>query len=271
MPALKEKKISSFKEFVDFIEDHRAESGGPLWYRGCGRKEYELIPKLYRHNKSSSLEDFLAIEDQLITRFRQRSIPFISRSPEDNWDWLFFMQHYGIPTRLLDWTENPFMSLFFAVTSAPYRFGKNDRQIFETDAAIWVLDPTSWNKHAVDLKSFIGKILTPDDSNLTAYKPKSDLNIMNEYPVAIYGAHNSQRIVAQRGTFVVFGKKSNPMEALFKSSKFPTDCLIKLKLNRGSLPALSKALRNHGFSDSVVFPDLDGLAREIKRDFGFEV
>lgn len=271
MSKLREERVKSFQQFVEVIESCRSKSGGPLWYRGCGKKVYELIPKLYRHKKSSSLEDYLDLEDQLVERFCQRSIPFVKQSPEDEWGWLFVMQHYGIPTRLLDWTENPFMALFFAVTSAPYSKGKSGRSIFDTDATVWILDPIIWNKHAVDLKSFSGKILTPNDSNLSAYKPGSDRNIMNEYPIAIYGAHNSPRIVAQRGTFVVFGKKTQSIERIYGEYDFPEGCLTKIILNRGSLPSLCETLRNHGITDSVVFPDLDGLAKEMNRDFGFEV
>ena len=60
----------------------------------------------------------MRLEKLLLARFQQRSIPFHSRSLADSWEWLFFMQHYGVPTRLLDWSESPLMALFFAVTLA---------------------------------------------------------------------------------------------------------------------------------------------------------
>jgi hypothetical protein len=57
----------------------------------------------------------------LVMRFRQRTIPLHSRDLSDEWDALFFMQHYGVPTRLLDWTENPFIAFYFAVMSARFK------------------------------------------------------------------------------------------------------------------------------------------------------
>ena len=46
---------------------------------------------------------------------------------------------------------------------------------------------------------------------------------------------------------------------------------MKFVLRKGRLPHMYEALRRQGITDSVVFPDLDGLAREIKREFSFEV
>ncbi len=55
------------------------------------------------------------------------------------WEWYFLMQHYGAPTRLLDWTGNPLVALYFAIVDQEVH-GKN------RDAAVWVFDPWEWNK-----------------------------------------------------------------------------------------------------------------------------
>jgi hypothetical protein len=133
------------------------------------------------------------------------------------------------------------------------------------------LDPEQWNQHSVNLKSFPGSVLTTDEPNATAYKPVGNVAVMKSSPIALYGSHNSQRIVAQRGVFVCFGKDTRPMEVAYDLERFPTDCLMKLVLKKGKLPNLYEALRRHGITDSVAFPDLDGLAREIKREFSFEI
>jgi len=271
MATLKTKTVVSLKTYIAFVEGLRANRNGPLWYRGCGKVTHELKPSIYRHKGSKSIEDFIGLEKLLIERFRQRSIPFHSRSTTDPWECLFLMQHYGIPTRLLDWSESPLMALFFAVTCACHKLGAHGKPVFNGDAAIWVLDPVQWNKQAVDLRSFTGAVVTTDDPNANAYKPIGDISTMKSYPIAIYGAHNSQRIVAQRGVFVCFGKDTRPMEATYAQERFPADCLMKVTVERGRLPHFYDALRPHGLTDSVVFPDLDGLAREIKREYGFEV
>lgn len=163
------------------------------------------------------------------------------------------------------------MALFFAVTSASHKIGKSLRPVFDGDACIWLLDPDQWNEHSVNLKTFPGSVLTTDDVNATGYKPVGNVSLMKPSPIALYGSHNSQRIVAQRGVFVCFGKNTQSMEEAYVSEEFPTDCSRKLVLKRGKLPNMYEALRRQGITDSVVFPDLDGLAREIKREFAFEV
>ena len=94
---------------------------------------------------------------------------------------------------------------------------------------------------------------------------------MNIHPVALLGTHNSARIVAQRGVFTIFGKNTSPMEKVFEDNNFPANCLTKLILPKEKIDEISKALFAIGFLDSVIFPDLPGLAKEIKRTFGFGV
>jgi hypothetical protein len=134
-----------------------------------------------------------------------------------------------------------------------------------------LLDPARWNRKAVDLKSFEGDVLTTNDPNASAYKPVGDVKTMKQFPISVFGAHNSQRIVAQRGVFVCFGKDTRPMEVIFENDDFPAEALLKLVVRRGRLPAIYEALSSNGLTDSVIFPELDGLAREIKREYGFEV
>jgi len=188
----------------------------------------------------------------------------------DDWETLFIMQHYGIPTRLLDWTENPFIAFYFAVMLAEYRYDGHNI-IFKKPAMIWILDPIKWNRHALRHESFDQAVLSTSDEQIKGYKPADKFIGMNDLPVAMYGAHNSPRIVAQRGVFVIFGQNMLPMEKLYNYKKYPENCLIKVVLERGKLSKMRKAILSHGITESVVFPDLEGLAKEIRRTFEFEV
>jgi FRG domain len=270
-PHLTVVKIKTFKQFVSEVESLRVSGPGRLWYRGCGGASYQLRPTLYRHKIKCSIADCIDNEKALFRRFQQRSIPFRTRTLETEWDMLFFMQHYGVPTRLLDWTENPFFALFFAATAAASHQNDAGLCVFERDACIWILMPEVWNRAAVRLANYEGAILTPDDALLASYRPGVATDVMADLPVAIYGAHNSQRIVAQRGVFVVFGKDVRSMQTIHRIKRFPRRALRKLIIPKSRIRALLEAVTRHGITDSVVFPELEGLARELKREYGFVI
>jgi hypothetical protein len=270
MPRHKEEHPTSLPDYLAIIESRQRVAFHSLWYRGCGFAGHTLLPSLYRHKKAKTPEALADLERQLMTRFRQRSIPYHNRSLADDWDALFFMQHYAVPTRLLDWTENPLIALHFALMGAKYQLSAKGLPVFDSGAAVWMLDPVAWNRAALKHQSYEGGVLTPDDDALKGYRPVPKFSGMHNHPVALYGAHNSARIVAQQGAFTIFGRNTTPMESVVTSTDFPEDCLVKVVLRKGAIAAMRRSLLNHGITESVVFPDLEGLAREIKRVFGFE-
>ncbi len=270
MAKVSEKRPKTFSDFVSLVEKLRLQKDSPLWFRGCGRADYKLLPTLYRHNTPKNLNVLARLESQLIVRFRQRSIPFHNRSLDDDWDTLFFMQHYGVPTRLLDWTENPFIGLYFAIMSCPFKVTLHNQIKFNSNSVVWILDSVSWNRYSLSHQSYDSGILTPGDDALKGYKPTPSFSGMYNHPVALYGAHNSSRIVAQRGVFTIFGQNTRPMEDIYEKEGFPDNCLIKVILDKINLSKIRKSILSHGITESVVFPDLEGLAREIRRSFGFE-
>ena len=268
MPLIREEKPNSLPEFLSLVEKLQDNAEERLWYRGCGRGSYTLLPTLYRHKNAKSPEQLTELERKLITQFTQRSLPYLQRPLTEEWDTLFFMQHYGIPTRLLDWTENPFTALHFALLGAPYKV-KRGKPTYKESAVVWVLDPVKWNRHALSHQSYGGGALTTGDEPLKGYKPFLPILGMNKYPVALYGAHNSPRIVAQQGVFTIFGQNRIPMEKLFETESFPQNSLVRVTILNTVIGSMRNSLLRHGITESVVFPDLEGLALEIKRSFDF--
>jgi hypothetical protein len=187
MAEVREEKPRTFTDYVRLVEQLQRNRACPLWYRGAGAL-FELLPSLYRHSSKTSVIDLARLESQLTTRFRQRSIPLHSRSLADDLEALFLMQHYGVPTRLLDWTENPFIGLYFAVMSAPCTQQVGGQPRFSEDAAVWILDPVGWNRDSLRHQSYDGEALTPGDDSLKGFKPSASFAGMNKHPVALYGA-----------------------------------------------------------------------------------
>ena len=246
-----------------------------IW-RGVSKYEYDIMPRVgYRllELKDAKRNMFASYEKTIFENFRSKARLHHETNSLSEFEWLALAQHYGVPTRLLDWTENPFIGLYFAIMSSPFSgklVGSKAELSFSSDAALWILDPIAWNRHALRLQRFDRGILTPSDEALQSYKPLTRFPDMNIHPVAIYGAHNSPRIVAQRGAFMIFGQSTQGMEDAYEQETFPTTSLQKVILVRDVLPAMRASILKNGITESVVFPDLEGLSREIKRDFEFE-
>ncbi|HTB02320.1 MAG TPA: hypothetical protein VK804_17775, partial [Bradyrhizobium sp.] len=137
-----------------------------------------------------------------------------------------------------------------------------------TESVIWVLDPVAWNRTALSDVSYSGGALSTADEDIKSYAPRAAT--MKVHPVALYGAHNSPRIVAQQGVFTIFGTGQAPMEELVGSGTFPQTALTKIVVAPSRIRRIRKSLLNQGVTEAVVFPDLEGLALETKRHFGFE-
>jgi hypothetical protein len=255
-----EVEVTDLTEFASAVlEPIKTMPSKHFWFRGCRSRNDSLIPSLFRHPSLHGPAELLGLETRLLVRFRQRSLPFLDWPLDDEWDLLFLMQHYGVPTRLLDWSENAYVALWFAL------IGMNGT----TPAVVWMLDPEKWNQQVLAHQSFAGGVLSVGDRQLMGYAPGAALDEMNTAPVALYGTHNSPRIVAQRGVFTVAGKQIDSMELFLANFADSSGCLTALTIKGANCESMLAQLRGVGFSESMIFPDLEGLARELRTSEGF--
>ena len=257
--------VTSLSQFMAEIES-MSTVNNIIWYRGASSINYKLLPTLYRHPTITDSTVLINQEGDILKRFKQRSLPYITRTTTDDWDFFFLMQHFGVPTRLLDWTENPFVALYFALSGASLDPTGN----YTNDVVVWEMIPEHWNTKSLEDIS-ITTVIDPDDSLMTGYDNKSNIARIRKQSVAVYGNYNSVRIVAQKGAFVLFGKEMIAMEEVYVRDMYPTGCLKKIVIPTTHIATMMSSLSRIGITDSVIFPDLEGLAKEIKRAFKFNV
>ena len=132
-------EVAHIGDLVDAIRDIRRSKrpGLPLWFRGQGNAQWTVQAALWR--EGGPRRPFTAADERNFThRFRTRAAIRYPNTPayEDHAAWLSLMQHYGLPTRLLDWSRSPLVAAYFA-SQAYLRADKDS----VPDVAIWVLSP----------------------------------------------------------------------------------------------------------------------------------
>lgn len=108
---IKKLKLDRWTEFLAWLDNHSDSS----WvFRGLGDAGFALTPGAGRIRNYS-----LALERTSLEIFERRATEFINADRLSEWDKMAIAQHHGLPTRLLDWTTNPIIAAFFAVSSNP--------------------------------------------------------------------------------------------------------------------------------------------------------
>ncbi|XQA69868.1 FRG domain-containing protein [Xanthomonas sacchari] len=245
-----EEKFSSTAEFLSALAQINAAIGDEaVWFRGHSRSTYKLLPSIARSTLALEREALLS------KRFKQNAYPFRQSPPQSEWEWLFLMQHFGIPTRLLDWTESPLVALFFAVHDS-------DPDHDNHDANLWALLPAKYNFEvprvrptvAVDIPCFgVDKVLDdyrPDLMSLEAMSSK--------LPAAAIAHRQNERIMAQLGVFTIMHRDMAPLEEI--ADPF----LARLTIPAAAKATLRNELRALRITELTLFPELTSVANITK-------
>ena len=238
--------ISSVSDLIDFGYQIHYKTGFRCWYRGHAKASHLLQPTAHR----------LATEEHernLIGEFRARaglrhaSVP----QSENRSAWLALAQHYGLPTRLLDWTFSPLIAAYFAIA---------DRDPYDGEpATIWAVVPRELNKHfgyephLYNLDdSVIQDLINPVFQRSEA-SPKSVAAAM---PVEA-----DARMQMQQGAFTIHGLRA-PLCSVDGREKW----LFRADIPAEGVSCLIKDLRVLSIRKDSVFPDLGALASQLLLD-----
>jgi hypothetical protein len=222
---------------------HAAETrfgGNQVWFRGHAHYDWKLVPSVHRRHP--------ILEAQFAHHFRLRAPSLASNCPQhsDYASWLPLMQHYGLPTRLLDWTESLLVATFFAVSSSSP----------STNAALWMLAPGVLNvQHIGHLIPFLADTHA-NKLVVAAFSKQTDQDI--QHSIAVLAPRTDSRMAAQLGNYTIHGSRE-PLETHPESSSF----LARIAIPAKARDRIRADLSVSGMRLSSLFPDLSNLAQEI--------
>lgn len=249
--------IQNISQFIDSIQAdlQNWDTRTRPWFRGESGQSQSLQPKIANFTAEQ--------ENHLLQSFRRRAgcmADTPNRSETDKW--IFLAQHYGIPTRLLDWSEGALFALFFAINQnndSPRVYMLNPHLLnalalnAETD---YLNFPITWSPSADNQKSGYENIAL-------AWEWRSQ-NRGFDLPLALEPTYQDRRMIAQRSAFTVHGKNLGSILSILESKNiYSSKCLYEYTID----PTATKQMLSHlsylGISHASIFPDLDHLCKDI--------
>ncbi len=246
--TIKLMEARSVAEYLNHIKEIINKTEKLIWYRGQADEFWNLIPSLWREYNSSK-------ERGMTHEFLWQAKTRTQNPPNDkDWPgWLILMQHYGLPTRLLDWSKSPLVALFFAVNDNKYTYPDNSNSV------VWLIHPGELNKLAIS-ESYIYSIYTETARKMIepAFVDPKYCNENNTI-VAAAAVENDLRMLIQQGAFTIHSSQT-PLEEYKEFQKY----LYKITIPDKYIPEIRFELDLLGYKRSLLFPDLDNLSQELK-------
>lgn len=241
--------------FEDSYNDRISRFKSSHAFRGVSSTEYSLQTSLMRLGG-----EYEKVETHLLRQFRKYAYRHMTEK-HNSWYWISVAQHYGLPTRLLDWTYSPDVALHFATVNTSR---------FDTDGAVWRVNYRKLHEILPDdILDSLGDrntwVLTTESMN-KFFRNLKKLNRMGEkvgdFFLFFEPPSIDDRIFNQ---FAYFSVGSNPRIAMDDWLQQHPELWQKIVIKKELKWEIRDKLDQKNMSERVLFPGLDGLAQWLKR------
>ena len=220
-------QIVSFSDYIELIAALGDSFSQNLCLFRGQLTDKPLIPKLGR----LGIENIKEFEKNIFDDFQKRYLAFSSKPYNNDFDLLALGQHFGLPTRLLDWTESALVALWFAT----------EIDIKERNSVVWVF--------------------SPENEDILKEKQIDPFTIKSS--MVFSPNHISQRITAQAGWFTCHKLMNSNKFLQFETLKKYKAKLIKITIPKKLFPEIRVKLNIMGVNSATIYPDLIGLSRHL--------
>lgn len=234
---------------VAFAYQHAG--SGQMWWRGQRSADWSLIPREF------TIDGGEEYERNAILRFMQRAPVRHSPTPatDAQLDWLLLMQHYGAPTRLLDWTQSPLTACYFSTEEQ--KPVESLEETLSQDGALFALSPYLLNLNQISISMVLSSNSPQAREAVSKAFLARDQDV--DYVAALLPIEFDIRSMAQLSAFTV-----HPRDLELDSIPGSQGWLIKFLIPKSSKEVIRKELDRLGTQESTLFPDLQHLAHEIR-------
>lgn len=247
--------ISTLAEFIE-ISSAVTERTQRYWFRGHGSANWSLTPSALRHSsekkRTTALEAIDSFKRLAATKIRD------APPPNDDLQWIQIGRHYGLPTRLLDWTENAAIGLYFACEHV-IEDGK------EQDGLTFILDPIELNVIVDRTRPRILDAYRDADLIMPYFELKGRSTPRGRPSIALDPVWNSERLVLQKGKFTLHGAGE------FALSTKQAPSLVALAVLSEDKDALLNELQTIGIDEMSIFPEPEHVCSYICQVLGLKV
>jgi len=282
--------ITSLSQYVQSIEKLKSyypsgvlinnPTASQFVYRGLSDKAYTLLPGVFRQQTNTvdgcaiTNDTYLAWaqEKDLLKSFIHEASGILTTPTDDLLHWAEYAQHYGVPTRFMDWSTNPLAALYFAC-----------RDRITNDGTVWLLHRTNYTR-------FIGHKVKKNGnikiSDIVVEILNGTSNI--EYPILYTPYYVDARMSSQGSYFMVWGVLCDPLESMLSADNLQMNLpetddgsriygqeqeeslLFQFDITANCKQSLLHALDTVGINEKTLFPGLDGIGRYIERKYRFD-